>query len=1497
MKTKHLLLLLIMALVAPWVANAQTQTLTVCDGDDGFNNNFIPIAGTYVDTQGTISEFIIPSTTEGMADMVGASISKLTFYLTSVPSDTWGNPTFQWYMGEVEGTTLNSAYGPSSFTTVATGVWGNQSSTLEVEFDTPYVYGGGNLLIGSYLQSAAGWAVVNYLGIYTGDNTAVYHSYHSSTQEEFDSPQKFLPKTTFTYETCQKPSGLTVNDVTNSSVALSWTENGSATHWQIDCCTNPNFTCPPYYDEVSNTPSYSITQWLESGTTYYARVRAVCGNGWYSEWSDAVSFTTKHEPVAVGDSWTDNFEGYTCGWDFFNGTQTNQWVWGTATNNTEGGSKALYISNDGGTSNDYTNNSASVVYATKPFTFAQSGYYGFLYDWKNHGEGLFGDTGAPTPFDYLRVVLAPGTVALTPGELLTDLGHNWLPNGWIALDGGHCLSGQDEWLRNYEETYLQAGTYTMVFVWRNDDSGGYYPAAIDNVSINSVSCPRPTGLTIDNVTNNYVYYHFDSEPGAAYQYTIAPSNTTYTEEQLFQYVTPRVAQSTTFSGAYSMYGEDLDTDYYFYLRRKCGEDDYSATVTVLFHSSDLCADLLSNDLPYTEDFEEYIVGENVFWGVPLSECWDAYNSSIDELCGMFPLVNVDSNNGNKRLYFASVIGSQIVDPQDQYAILPPMEDVNHLKMTFNAKTDSDYISPIHVGVMVGKDPTTFTSIADFNAINNNGQYTEYTVSFENYTGNGNRIAIKLDKATEANSFRILYVDNITVEKNCYAPSNVAVSDIMHTSATVSWTGESGSYILSYRKAKAPNGVVLFNEDFEDETSFGNWVFTSMNEANASNAGRYAEAAHSDSYGFRFSSCNYIENESSETYDQYLVSPELTVTGWLQFYFKKTMHYTENLYVGYSTTTNELSAFTWTEDIVPTEEWQDYQLELPDNVKYIAFHYFGDYRYYVYIDDIAIIEGLPAGNWQTVDVTDNTTTANLSGLTFGTRYDVKVQASCGAESEVVSFTTLSDNYKFFVTEGNWNEPDNWFPVGVPTIDQDVELRTNVTIPSGCEAFARSIKGTGSGVVNHTITIEDGGKLKHLNSDVFVTVKKAIRGYITNYDPDTHNNGDYYLIANPMRYNFTPSQDGSDGFLVGNYDFYSFDYEKDHEWMNYKAGEFSVMETSVNYPYGYLYANETGTTLIFTGKVNAYTGSKSKAIWYPSNPTAYVFPGWYLVGNPYLYDAYLSSESSNGIAQPYIKMNAAGDGFENVAAGTPIAPLEGFFYQGKPSDLYVYVVTTEPAIPSNRKLDINLQRDGKQLDNAILVFGGEQSLGKFTFREGSSKVYMPVEGKDLAITSVEGQVGEMPVNFKAEKNGTYTLSFANKDVTFSYLHLIDNLTGADVDLLNPETVIAGADPQSPTVSYTFTAKMTDYESRFKLLFATGSSASPETDTFGFINGSGNFCVFGIEGEATLQVIDMMGHVISSETFSGSYEKRINGAPGVYMVRLINGNDVRVQKVVVR
>jgi hypothetical protein len=52
-----------------------------------------------------------------------------------------------------------------------------------------------------------------------------------------------------------------------------------------------------------------------------------------------------------------------------------------------------------------------------------------------------------------------------------------------------------------------------------------------------------------------------------------------------------------------------------------------------------------------------------------------------------------------------------------------------------------------------------------------------------------------------------------------------------------------------------------------------------------------------------------------------------------------------------------------------------------------------------------------------------------------------------------------------------------------------------------------------------------------------------------------------------------------------------------------------------------------------------------------------------------------------------------------------------------------------------------------------------------------------------------------------------------VSFSYLHLIDNMTGADVDLL---PLLRGQGGLNQPATYTFTAKTTDYESRFKLVF---------------------------------------------------------------------------------
>ena len=139
--------------------------------------------------------------------------------------------------------------------------------------------------------------------------------------------------------------------------------------------------------------------------------------------------------------------------------------------------------------------------------------------------------------------------------------------------------------------------------------------------------------------------------------------------------------------------------------------------------------------------------------------------------------------------------------------------------------------------------------------------------------------------------------------------------------------------------------------------------------------------------------------------------------------------------------------------------------------------------------------------------------------------------------------------------------------------------------------------------------------------------------------------------------------------------------------------------------------------------------------------------------------------------------------------------------------------------------------------------------------------------------------VPVNFKADKSGSYTISFAAEQVSFNYLHLIDNMNGNDVDLLN-------------NPSYTFDASTTDYASRFRLVFATGNS---DNDNFAFFN-NGSFIISN-DGEATLQFVDVTGRILSSETINGSCSKAINVAPGVYMLRLINGDNTQTQKVIIK
>ena len=291
--------------------------------------------------------------------------------------------------------------------------------------------------------------------------------------------------------------------------------------------------------------------------------------------------------------------------------------------------------------------------------------------------------------------------------------------------------------------------------------------------------------------------------------------------------------------------------------------------------------------------------------------------------------------------------------------------------------------------------------------------------------------------------------------------------------------------------------------------------------------------------------------------------------------------------------------------------------------------------------------------------------------------------------------------------------------------------------------------------------------------------------------------------------------------------------------------------------------------------------------------------------------LLSASSTTITKPFYRMNPEGSEFIANEGSSSIAPMEGIFVVAYTDGETLTFSQATRATNDGERIVVDLSRPSTSsgtgstsvTDRAIVRFGEGHTLPKFQLNPSHTKVYIPQDGKDYAIASVGRDAKfcvstEIPLNFKAAENGTYTLSFSLENMDVDYLHLIDNLTGNDVDLLTPAgfPLYKGGqgDSNNPqTASYTFTAKTTDYASRFRLVFSICEDANGDNEPFAYIS-NGNIIV---DGEGTLQVVDVTGHVIVCRDASNASVISTSGMmPGVYVLRLINGDDVKMQKIVI-
>lgn len=423
----------------------------------------------------------------------------------------------------------------------------------------------------------------------------------------------------------------------------------------------------------------------------------------------------------------------------------------------------------------------------------------------------------------------------------------------------------------------------------------------------------------------------------------------------------------------------------------------------------------------------------------------------------------------------------------------------------------------------------------------------------------------------------------------------------------------------------------------------------------------------------------------------------------------------------------------------------------------------------------------------------------------------------------------------------------------------------------EGSTLTVSGTLSNDDPENLVLENGAQLIHNSAEVKATVKKDIAKY--NSDNDGWN-----FIASPVSEAISPSE--GTGFFKTNaqvetYDLYFYD-EPVHHWRNYKKNAFSIEHKK-----GYLYANGEvdGTTLQFAGTLTPSTNSVTID---NLSHSANTLNGFNLVGNPFACNANVDKDF-------YVVDNTIGKVIL-ASDGGEIAPCAGVFVKATEQDATVtFTKATSRVEPSSSSFDIVVKRaaqptrDGVStgsttLDRTRVRLGDAETMEKFSIGDGEGNViYIPQNGQDLAVACANGE-SEMPLNFKAAENGTYTLSFEIENVELDYLHLIDNLTGDDVDL-------------TATPNYTFEARTTDYASRFRLLFSNSEDAVGDNEAIAFVNNEN----IVVNEEGTLQIVDMTGRVLVSTDVARNVSTT-GMTPGIYVLRLISGNSVRTQKIVI-
>ena len=402
---------------------------------------------------------------------------------------------------------------------------------------------------------------------------------------------------------------------------------------------------------------------------------------------------------------------------------------------------------------------------------------------------------------------------------------------------------------------------------------------------------------------------------------------------------------------------------------------------------------------------------------------------------------------------------------------------------------------------------------------------------------------------------------------------------------------------------------------------------------------------------------------------------------------------------------------------------------------------------------------------------------------------------------------------------------------------------------------TVSGTASCNDAAHLVLEDGAQLVHQSENVQATVKRIIKAYTAD--------GGWYTIATPFA---SSTPDGT--MLSDAYDLYAYNECGDSqgkEWMNYKAGSFNL--TSGN---GYLYAHNPTITLRMTGTLKIGNYSPTVVLSYANNDAD--IKGFNLLGNPTAHE--ITFTKSAGVSDGYYYL----DNSENwvYETGNTVPMGRGFLVKANAAN---QTVTLNPQSKANAAdegrylcVSIGEEKAFVKLDEGV-------SMPLLDMMGKHSALYLTRDGKPYTMLVRDGATA-VDISFEVGRNGSHLLKVDGGSHMLDYLHLIDHKTGSDINLLSGS-------------GYAFETQSGDYASRFQLCFAPRDE-NADDEPFAFVS-NGEIVFYSDQSGATLQVIDMTGRVVLLADATNRVST--NGIPaGVYVLRLIDGDSVRTQKMVI-